>query len=153
MRDVFNLAYMTGAGNDVASPGDIPESGQERIEEAYQEFLNSLEAIISRADSGNDMEATARKLAATAMRVYYWAYLEHGDEEEFLSWVVGDTEHCGDCITLSGQVHTRREWADYMRDAGYFPRSGLLECTGLYCQCNLSPTNGPSTGDFLGGFS
>jgi len=68
------------------------------------------------------------------------------NSEEKLMWVVGQTDHCSDCLRLNGQVHTADEWAA----SGWSPQSVDLECRGYYCQCRLVdvPSDTPTNGGF-----
>jgi hypothetical protein len=68
----------------------------------------------------------------------------HQDGAPHLQWVLGPTEHCTDCLRLSGQVHTAEEW----QASGWTPKGRNLECHGYRCQCSLVGASGPSRGSF-----
>lgn len=148
MSAAFDNAYLSGAGGDI-SVSDIPSEGISLLAEMNDGVAGSAETIVSRYNNGTDMEATAIKLTSTVMRVYWFAYLRHGEDSQLLEWFYGATEHCIHCETLAGQVHTRAQWREFMDSSGIFPRSANLECTGLFCQCGLQPTTAPENGGFV----
>lgn len=78
-----------------------------------------------------------------AAGVFYLGELYRLDDP-FLTWRLGPTEHCRDCLRLAGQVHRASEW----RAAAWSPRTWRLECTGVHCQCLWEETDGPSVGMF-----
>ena len=149
MELAFVSAYMAGANGFVETESDIPSHGRNFINDEVDLMASSADKIAKRASNGNDMKATALKLTSTIMRVYWFAALHHGIEDEKLVWFYGATEHCSHCQTLSGQVHTRSDWQDFFNTSGLFPRSANLECSGLYCQCGLYPTDEPEKGNFV----
>jgi hypothetical protein len=57
--------------------------------------------------------------------------------KELLEWVVGQTEHCADCLRLNGVVAPANEWMQYPLR----PQCRELECQGYRCQCQLLPTD------------
>ena len=58
-------------------------------------------------------------------------------------WEIGGTEHhCEDCLRYQGQVHRYADWVK----AGAIPKSHLLGCTGIACDCSLRPTTKPESG-------
>lgn len=59
-------------------------------------------------------------------------------------WVMGQTEHCTTCLTLSGTVATAADW-QAAAARGIFPKSQALECHGYRCQCRLQKTAAPIT--------
>ena len=81
--------------------------------------------------------------AATLAGMYAFGQMQRQDDP-YLRWQVGPTEHCSDCARLSGQVHRASEW----RASGWQPQSTALECNGYRCQCRLVETDGPSRGSF-----
>lgn len=52
-------------------------------------------------------------------------------------WVVGKTEHCRDCIRLSGKVKRGSQWLA----SGIHPQSRRLACGGFKCQCSWVQTD------------
>lgn len=63
--------------------------------------------------------------------------------DPYWMWVLGDANHCSDCIRLNGQVHTASEW----RAAGLQPQANTLKCT-WHCKCRFVEVTGPSQGGF-----
>ena len=53
-----------------------------------------------------------------------------------LEWIVGPTEHCGDCAKLNGCVDYAEDWTA----SGWLPQTSRLECGGYKCKCSLVPT-------------
>ena len=55
-------------------------------------------------------------------------------------WVLGPTEHCGDCLRYSRLgPHRMSFWR-----ARKLPRSPALECHGFHCQCDIVDGTGAS---------
>jgi hypothetical protein len=91
------------------------------------------------------IKARARLYAKTAQQSYNDGRLAAGQEAQVnLEWIVGPTEHCGDCLRLNGQVHSAEAWAA----SGWQPQSSALECGGFNCQCSLVPTDADESGGF-----
>jgi hypothetical protein len=92
------------------------------------------------------MTPTIDRVIAAVRRTFWWGFLQAGENEEYLRWEYGETEHCSDCLRLHGQVHTRAEW----RESGWRPQGLNLFCTGRHCQCELVPAGfeGPGRGEF-----
>jgi len=53
-------------------------------------------------------------------------------------------EHCDDCATLNGQVHTLPEWLE----AGHIPGQQGQRCK-QGCKCGLHETEEPARGNYL----
>lgn len=81
--------------------------------------------------------------AGTALGLYHLGMMFREDDP-YLQFVMGPTEHCRDCLRLSGQVHRASAW----RNSPLGPQSPNLECRGHRCQCSLVPAEGPSRGSF-----
>lgn len=95
------------------------------------------------ADVEERRQSRALMWAATLAGMYAFGQMWRQDNL-FLRWQVGPTEHCSDCNRLNGQVHTASEW----RASGWQPQSTRLECNGYRCQCRLVESSGPSQGGF-----
>ncbi len=55
--------------------------------------------------------------------------------EPMMTWVLGETEHCGTCETASDQgAQPQSYWAN-LAAVGIMPQGGGLECGGWNCQC------------------
>lgn len=63
-------------------------------------------------------------------------------------WVLGDTEHCETCQSLSGIVATAEEW-NASKIHPQMPPNPLLKCSGWNCQCELVPTDKRKTANAL----
>ncbi|WP_460905811.1 hypothetical protein, partial [Staphylococcus aureus] len=68
------------------------------------------------------------------------------DKNGIYEWVLGNAEHCADCLKMSGQTHRMK---DYVRK-GIVPQASMLECKGFNCACSLKKTNDVSSGTWLG---
>jgi hypothetical protein len=95
------------------------------------------------ADVTQRRESRAAMWAATMAGMYAFGQTWRQDDP-FLRWQVGPTEHCSDCNRLNGQVHRASEW----RASGWQPQSSRLECSGYRCQCYFTVVDGPSSGGF-----
>jgi len=81
--------------------------------------------------------------AATLLGMYAFGQMFRQDDP-FLMWTVGPTEHCEDCLRLNGQVHRASEW----RASGWQPQSTVLQCKGYRCACSFVEVDGPASGSF-----
>ena len=95
------------------------------------------------AQSNESIASRAALWAGTALGLYAIGQTWRQDDP-YLMWQVGPTEHCSDCARLNGQVHRASEW----RASGWQPRIRRLECGGWRCQCGFVETGGPSRGGF-----
>lgn len=59
--------------------------------------------------------------------------LKDYDEDQMLKWVLGEAEHCDDCVSLDGTVRSAKTWAMTI-----YPRSGGTQCISN-CKCDLVP--------------
>jgi hypothetical protein len=127
------FAYLEGAQ---IAESDLTSADRKAIKEQEDLFLSSVDNMLDRKASGNDMEATTSRLVNQIAGLYWLGFVKGGDQSEKLIWVLGFTkQHCADCGDFDGQVKTKAEWAA----GGKLPQSGLLECTGVNCQCMLVP--------------
>lgn len=76
---------------------------------------------------------------------FYQSGVMSADKNGLYEWVLGDAEHCKDCLKMSGQVHRYR---DYVK-RGIMPQASMLECHGFNCACKLVKTVGKSSGRWL----
>jgi hypothetical protein len=76
---------------------------------------------------------------------FYQAGLLSASANSMYEWVLGKAEHCGDCLTMSGQVHRMREYSE----RGVLPQSSSLECKGFRCACSLRKTRGRAKGRWI----
>jgi hypothetical protein len=135
---------------------DLPQPVKDRITEQVKIHQHSAEMLADDIDAGvynpdvNENADTSKKsrlllwllaLAAVASA----AELDALDDDEYVGWRFGPTDHCEDCARLDGQVHTKSEWAE----SGWYPRAFHLACHGYWCQCRwVFDATGPSVGDF-----
>ncbi len=66
---------------------------------------------------------------------FYQAGLAAGTANGTFEWVLGDTEHCTDCLARGGQIKPMKTWLN----DGILPQSSELECGGWRCGCKLRP--------------
>ena len=120
--------------------------------EAEKEFILDFAGGIENA------RLEEKSVAPWQGRVSMWAnrYNEvrdlariHFGGKNRLEWVMGPTEHCNSCRSLSGTVATAEQWNE-ARNSGIYPKSNRLECGGYNCQCALQPTTKPLTGAIPG---
>ena len=139
---IILLLFALGAGYDGVD--DVTGDDREWLDEMFRMTVASAPGIIARAESGADMEPTVVKVTNHAAGAYNYALMMHGMEEsETWEWVMGPTEHCGDCVSYAamGPLPSGR-WAAIADQRGHYPQSPQLECKGLHCQCRLKKSNG-----------
>lgn len=140
LKQIVLLAFLSFwlEGAEMES-GMMSDKQKATIEEAQQQFLDSIDSILDRKASGNDMVATTTRVINHAKSLYWLGFVEsEGKQNEEVTWIIGATEkHCGDCLGFDGETKTRAEWAK----GGKLPQSGNLECTGRYCDCALAPAS------------
>jgi len=138
LKEIVLLAFLSFylEGAEMES-GMISDKQKAIVEEAQQQFLDSINNILDRKAGGNDMLATTTRIVNHAKSLFWKGFVAAEDrQEEEATWVIGATEkHCGDCLGFDGETKTREEWAK----GGKLPQSGDLECTGRYCDCALVP--------------
>jgi len=76
---------------------------------------------------------------------FYQSGTASADKNGLYEWVLGEAEHCKDCLKMSGQVHRYR---DYVK-RGILPQCDQLECGGFNCACKLVKTTGKSSGRWI----
>ena len=128
----FLLAYLEGAQID---NGDVTAEESKMVSDAQAAYLDQIDTMIERKQNGNDMRGTITRIKSHIKSLYWEGFVRaKGAQGEEVEWVLGATEeHCLDCGSFSGQKKTREEWMK----GGLLPQSGLLECTGRYCDCML----------------
>jgi len=88
--------------------------------------------------------------AATALSIYALGQLYRADGETRMIWTFGPTvEHCADCKSLNGQVHTVNEWLAFFQATKKRPGSRALACGGWQCLCGMYETSEPVSGEFV----
>lgn len=94
--------------------------------------------------AGYTPEARAAIWYNKSINPFYYAGLRSADRNGLYEWVLGDTEHCDDCLRLAGQKHRYRDW--YRK--GLIPQASILQCGGFQCRCRLVKTTGAAVGSF-----
>jgi hypothetical protein len=82
------------------------------------------------------------------VNAYQQAYnkaLQMAQNDPKLLWVLGNTEHCSDCLKYAGKVKR----ASYWQKIGAVPQSPSLSCKGIHCDCELIPTDKPLSRGYL----
>ena len=99
-------------------------------------------------------KASGSKLGDLSHRLDMWANrynevynraLAMAGQNMPLEWVMGATEHCATCQSLSGKVKRASFWEKFRAETGIYPQSSELQCKGFNCACSLLPTNKPLT--------
>lgn len=117
---------------------------------AYEGWLLEQSAYVSAFNKTLSKGATPDAIAKASL----WAnksimpiYTEgviSADKNGMYQWVVGNTEHCEDCLRLNGQVHRLRNYVS----RGWVPQASKLQCGGWRCQCKFVKTNLPVSGGY-----
>lgn len=98
-------------------------------------YLDGLSrAIESLIRDGKGIDTITRRLdlwGDAFVRVSELSMVYNGGEQ-MLEWVLHPAEHCPDCVALSGQVRSAKEWIR----AGLHPKSWQLACK-QGCRCTL----------------
>lgn len=153
--ETYPALFMVGAEiDDLAAlpPGDLAEFETE-LETAQMSIDNLANDIYSvrRYDGEDGLEKAENRVSVwrnKAAGLFSLGTLFILGADPLLEWVYGDTDHCGDCARLNGQVHRKSEW----RQSGWRPQGAMLECHGFHCQCryNRLPEGTPVSGAFAG---
>ena len=132
-------------------PPEAAESLQAEIEQSILSSANLGGEIMAGKyeDRAGSLASRLALWATTALGVYALGQLWREDGETRLVWRYGPTDHCSDCQTLNGQVHTIAEWNAFYLRTGKRPQSHLLRCGGWACQCGTYETDEPVSGNFV----
>ena len=123
--------------------GQARESARGLADDIYIEDRYAPKPDETPAQAEDRRRSRAVMWAATLAGMYAFGQMWRQDDP-WLQWQVGPTEHCKDCARLNGQVHRASEW----RASGWQPQSTALECNGYRCQCRFLETDGPGRGGF-----
>jgi hypothetical protein len=108
-------------------------------------YVSALtERISTNGYSEAQIEQSVTMWANKALRDVYLMGLASADANGMYEWVLGATEHCDDCLRLSGQKHRMRGWLN----SGWIPGSSKLSCGGYNCKCGLKRTKGRERGEY-----
>jgi hypothetical protein len=107
-------------------------------------YLDGLtRAIESLIRDGKNVDVISRRLELWGdayVRMNELSMVYNG-EKQMLEWVLHPAEHCGDCVRLSGSVHSAKDWVK----VGLHPKSWKLACR-QGCKCTLELTDKPEGG-------
>lgn len=150
------LAVLRGGGQEDIEL-DYSRVPPEAIEELQNEIDTSIVAGAGLAtailggkyeDRGAAMANRLAMWATTALGVYALGQLFRADGETRMIWLWGATiEHCRDCFTLNGQVHTVSEWLAFFQATKKRPAARALACGGWQCLCGTYETDELVRGD------
>ncbi len=148
----LNDAWVIGAADAGVERDEFQPVDNEIIAGIIAEEKSHIAGLLDFIDDiANNPERT---LESTYYRLDMWALRFpdvvdrarlHFGKKLRLVWDLGPTHedcHTGDrpggvgCLDLSGIVAFAYEWAE----AGIEPKSSLLSCAGVNCQCRLNPT-------------
>lgn len=106
-------------------------------------YVTAFGKTLTKGDAPN-ADDKASLWANKSLKPIYLEGLASADKNGVYEWVVGDTEHCEDCLRLNGQVHRYRNFIS----RGWIPQSDKLACKGFQCQCKLVKTSKPVNGAY-----
>lgn len=152
------LEVLRGGGQVDIEP-DYSQIPPEAIDELRREIETSTLAAGSLGgeimagryeDRRGTLASRLAMWAATALSIYALGQLYRADGETRMTWAFGPTvEHCADCKSLNGQVHTVSEWLAFFQATGKRPGSRSLACGGWQCLCGMHETSEPASGEFI----
>lgn len=148
--DQFRRAWNEGARDVGYDPEDMTQDDLfvllERQEQEKEYILNFASGIENAREKELSIKPFQNRAAMWANRyneIRDWAKSYFGGLTRLI-WVLGPTEHCDSCQSLSGTVATANQWED-ARSLGIYPKSNRLQCGGYNCQCSLQVTGAPLT--------
>ena len=133
------MAQMTISANEQVAR----ESARRLAEDVYINGRYTSSETVTQTQATEQRRSRIELWAATLAGLYAIGQTFRQDDP-YLMWRVGPTEHCADCLRLNGQVHHASEW----RASGWQPQSRVLSCQGYRCQCSLVEIEGPGQGSF-----
>lgn len=146
--DVYLEGMRDGGVDDPAA--NLTDDDERRIFAFINDQLDHVTKFASDTAATRAVEPLSARAAAQRAineRVKLWgeAMANHGAAGEASArrnvmawWVLGDTDHCDDCLRYSGYKPHRLSWW-LKRD---LPRSSNLACHGVNCQCTLQDADG-----------
>lgn len=151
IEEQFRRAWNEGA-RDAGFTGEMTDEDLlpliERMAAEQEHMYAFADAIEKAGKDGAPIAPLYERADMWASRyneIRDWARVHFGGKKRY-KWVVGNTEHCEDCLALNGAVATGEAWEE-ARGRGVYPQSRDLECGGWRCQCELRPTDDPVTGE------
>jgi len=147
-----NKAYRDGLTDGGTDPDEIDEEQVNEIASIKQEqsqYVTSFGETLFKGDGVSDAQAIgkAEMWFNKSIMPFYQKALLSADKNGMFEWVYGQTEHCADCLRLSGQRHTMKNW----NKSGYLPQSNgseELECGGFNCKCKFVRVYGRARGKY-----
>lgn len=149
-------SLLSTLGAEVFSEG-LREGGvaDEDFADVYKENSNILKGWIADqkkyvdqfAQDAHDAWVYPQKRALILSRIALWvqAMTTLGNLAKMIglsnragTWVMGPTEHCKTCLSLSG----KRRRVKWFMAKGYYPRSPNLQCKGFHCLCRIIADDG-----------
>lgn len=133
---IILLLYLLGA--DYEDESELTDSDRKKLEETYQLTVATTVGMVDRHSRGLDMTPTIERIVNHVYGTFFYALAANNmDDTALYSWSLGDTEHCPDCLeqTEKGAM-PGSHWKE-MAAQGVYPRSPVLFCTGLHCQCEI----------------
>ena len=120
-------------------------TGNRILSEQSQYVSNFTDTLIN----GNGIsDAVAKQKAAMwfnkSIMPFYDAGLMSADRNGMYEWVLGEAEHCDDCLRLNGQRHRLKSYLE----KNLYPKSSKLACGGFNCACNFAKTTERARGRF-----
>lgn len=146
IREAYEQAFVLGkrAAGNLMSPTAEDAAAVKRVLRDEYKYLRRFAADM-RSDSGVMSYDRRMDYYAAAVRELFWLGWVRADNSPSreITWVVGPTEHCIDCLTHSQESPMRmREFAERCLSRGHLPQSGSLACLGYNCQCALQDNAG-----------
>lgn len=144
-----NKAYRDGLA-DGGVDDEPDEAEQDAIAahiRAQSEYVTGLAERLYKDETQFSPEAAESRAEMwwnKSVEPMYTAGLVSAAGNSMHEWVVGDSEHCSDCIRLNGQRHRLKDF--YRRNL--IPKSDLLECGGFNCACSLVKVAGKAKGNW-----
>ena len=110
------------------------------------EFVSKFGAeVFGQGISENEVDLRANMWADVSLYEIYLRGKAMGAPKKRYIWRYDPlAEHCDDCATLNGQVHTLPEWLE----AGHIPGQQGQRCK-QGCKCGLHETEEPARGNYL----
>jgi hypothetical protein len=143
IRNSYARAFILGK----RSAGDFTSATADQQKELkklrYDEFTYLKKFLGAMKDGSGEMPYEKRmEMYAQAVREAYWLGWVLGlPKDETISWLVGPTEHCADCLSFNR--HGPYTVEDFKKEVlPKLPNSGLLSCLGFHCQCSLVDKEG-----------
>ena len=125
-------------GSDYDDEGDLTKDDRKKLEETYQLTIATVAMMVDRHSRGMDMQPTIDRVTNHVFGIFFFAFAANGmGADDLYIWALGDTEHCVDCIEQANKGKKPGKYWMEMALSGIYPRSPMLYCTGLHCQCEI----------------